>query len=65
MQDAFKLLCTRTQGIDMARRLLSAITRALTPGWTETPVHFHGGANGPYVCGDPHCVSPGLDVDAR
>ena len=47
----------------MARRLLSAVTSALTSQWTAPGVHFHGGANGPYVCEDPRCVSPGLDPD--
>jgi hypothetical protein len=51
---------------DMARHLLSKLTRALTAEWTPDPVHFHGGAHGrPYVCDDPRCVSPGLDAAQR
>lgn len=49
----------------MARRLLSALTSALTTNWIDRDVHFHGGANGAYVCDDPHCVSPHLDVRGR
>jgi hypothetical protein len=47
----------------MTRRLLAAISNTLTSQWDEKPVHFHGGANGAYVCDDPRCVSPGLDPD--
>jgi hypothetical protein len=62
MQDACKLHRTRAQGIDMTRRLLTKLSSALTSQWPDA-VHFHGGANGAYVCDDPHCVSPHLDVE--
>jgi hypothetical protein len=29
----------------------------------ESGVHFHPGPAGPYVCENPRCVSPGLDLD--
>jgi hypothetical protein len=65
MQDAFKPYCSLRKGIDMARRLLDAISSALTTHGTGEKVHFHGGANGAYVCDDPRCVSPHLDPAAR
>ena len=40
-------------------RIVAAITRALSVDTTEQ-VHFHSGANGPYVCENPRCTSPGL-----
>jgi hypothetical protein len=46
----------------MTRRLLTKLSSALTSQWPDA-VHFHGGANGAYVCDDPHCVSPHLDVE--
>src|SRR3954451_16497734 len=63
MQDAFKLTRPRERGTDMARRLLTKLTRAMTAQWPSEEVHFHGGANGAYVCDDPRCVSPHLDID--
>jgi hypothetical protein len=43
-------------------RFVAAIARALsTPDRTDK-VHFHAGPAGPYVCENPHCVSPGLDT---
>ena len=47
----------------MARRI-AALMRALTASWPPATdgVHFHGGAAGPYVCEDPRCTSPHLDV---
>ena len=67
MQDAFKLLFlpSLTERNRMTRRLLTAISRTLTSQWpdADAKVHFHGGASGPYVCGDPRCVSPGLDLE--
>ena len=45
----------------MTSRIITAL-RALTPSSTHHDVHFHGGASGPYVCEDPRCTSPGLDV---
>jgi hypothetical protein len=49
---------------DMARRIVTTITRALTRNWTPTPegVHFHAGTAGPYPCHDARCTSPHLDV---
>lgn len=48
---------------DMARRIVAAVVRALQERPAEDPVHFHAGTAGrPYVCHDPHCVSPHLDV---
>ena len=44
----------------MARRLLSKLRSAFSSQWPDE-VHFHGGANGAYVCDDPRCVSPHLD----
>ena len=49
----------------MARRLLNALSSALTTHGTDEKVHVHGGANGAYVCDDPHCVSPHLDPAGR
>ena len=49
----------------MSRRLLNAISSALTTHGTDEKVHFHGGANGAYVCDDPRCVSPHLDPAGR
>jgi hypothetical protein len=46
----------------MTRRIVTALARALTPSSASHDVHFHGGASGPYVCEDPRCTSPGLDV---
>jgi hypothetical protein len=47
----------------MTRRIITAL-RALAPS-ADHDVHFHGGASGPYVCEDPRCTSPGLDVGPR
>ena len=41
-------------------RIFAAITRALREDVTNEKVHFHGGADGPYVCENPRCTSPGL-----
>ena len=47
----------------MTRRIFASIARALRDEPTEDRVHFHSGEHGrPYVCGDPHCTSPSLDV---
>jgi hypothetical protein len=47
----------------MARRIVNAVTRALTANWTDTGVHFHSGPTGQaYVCHDTNCVSPRRDV---
>ena len=45
-------------------RILAAITTALRDNITPSPdgVHFHAGPQGPYVCENPKCVSPGLDA---
>ena len=43
-------------------RILSTITRVFAlPTHAESDVHFHGGPQGAYVCGNASCVSPGLD----
>ena len=44
-------------------RIVAAISRALREDTTEN-VHFHSGSNGPYVCENPRCSSPGLDPQA-
>ncbi len=44
-------------------RIVAAIARALRED-TRDPVHFHGGSDGPYVCENPRCSSPGLDPQA-
>jgi hypothetical protein len=44
----------------MARRLATRLARALTTQWTDPGYHFHGGAQGAYVCHDPKCTSPRL-----
>jgi len=47
----------------MARRIVSAISRALTHQWSAPQdVHFHAGTAGPYPCFDARCTSPHLDV---
>ena len=45
-------------------RMIAAITRALREDTSTDKVHFHSGANGPYVCENPRCSSPGLDPQA-
>lgn len=50
------------KGLHVAHRIVSSITRALGDRYTEDAVHFHAGADGPYVCDNPRCTSPGLDV---
>ena len=46
----------------MARRILTAIRRALLDDQAET-VHFHTGAEGqPAACYDATCPNPRLDV---
>jgi hypothetical protein len=47
----------------MARRI-AAFMRALTANWPPAMdgVHFHGGANGPYVCDNVRCTSPHLEI---
>ena len=42
-------------------RMIAAITRALREDTPTDTVHFHGGSEGPYVCENPGCTSPGLD----
>ena len=44
----------------MTRRIV-ALARALTPAPPADRVHFHRGPQGPYLCENPRCVSPGLD----
>jgi hypothetical protein len=42
----------------MARRIVSAITRAVTSEWTRTDVHFHAGTGGrAYPCYDRACTT--------
>jgi hypothetical protein len=45
----------------MTRRIASALARVFSHS-TGNDVHFHAGAHGPYVCENPRCTSPGLDV---
>ena len=47
----------------MPQRLIAALTRTIRPDTTEQ-VHAHLGAHGrPYVCEDPRCSSPALDIE--
>lgn len=49
--------------IIMTRRIAAALTRALAPASPgNDDMHFHAGSHGPYVCENPRCTSPGLDV---
>jgi len=54
---------TATRERPMSRlihNVLGTVTRALNP---TASVHFHAGDLGrPYICEDPHCTSPALDV---
>ena len=43
-------------------RIFAAFARALDTHAPNEKVHFHAGPAGPYVCENPHCVSPGLDT---
>jgi hypothetical protein len=45
-------------------RILAAITQAFRENTAPVRdgVHFHGGPQGPYVCENPRCVSPGLEA---
>lgn len=46
----------------MTRRIVAAVTRALTENWTDSRVHFHSGPNGQaYACHDSGCTSPRRD----
>lgn len=47
----------------MTRRIAAALARALAPAAPAGDMHFHAGAQGPYVCENPRCTSPGLDVN--
>jgi hypothetical protein len=47
----------------MTRNIVASVARALR-GDTHDTVHTHNGADGPYVCEDPRCTSPSLDVHA-
>jgi hypothetical protein len=48
----------------MTSRITAAIARGLGQDTREDKVHVHSGAYGrPYVCDDPHCTSPSLDVE--
>jgi hypothetical protein len=48
----------------LTHRLVGAVTRALKAGHAgDERVHFHAGDHGrPYVCEDPRCSSPDLQV---
>ena len=46
----------------MTRRIAAALARALAPSTPGNDMHFHTGSHGPYVCENPRCTSPGLDV---
>ena len=39
----------------------SVLLRLRAPA--STGPHFHGSANGPYVCENARCESPGLSLD--
>ena len=45
-------------------RILAAITTALRDNMNPSRdgVHFHAGPQGPYVCENQQCVSPGYDA---
>ncbi len=43
----------------MTRDFVASVARALR-GDTHDTVHTHNGADGPYVCENPRCTSPGL-----
>jgi hypothetical protein len=45
-------------------RIVAAITRALREDTTTEKVHFHAGSQGPFVCENPRCTSPGFDPQA-
>ena len=47
----------------MARNFVASVARVLR-GDDHDKVHTHHGADGPYVCEDPRCTSPSLDVHA-
>jgi hypothetical protein len=52
------------EGLEMTSRIIAAIARGLGQDTREDKVHVHSGAYGrPYVCDDPHCTSPSLDVE--
>jgi hypothetical protein len=49
----------------MIRRVAAALAGLVRENWTPD-VHFHSGALGrPYVCGDPGCTAPHLNVNAH
>jgi len=46
-----------------AHPLVAAVTRMFVSDRARDRVHFHAGEHGrPYVCDDPRCDSPALDV---
>jgi hypothetical protein len=45
-------------------RFFAAIRRTLRDDQTEK-IHFHHGPDRPYVCENPRCTSPGLDLQTR
>jgi hypothetical protein len=47
----------------LIERVLGAATRALRANHADERVHFHAGDHGrPYVCENPHCGSPSLQI---
>ena len=49
----------------MARRIIAAVTRALTENGNDQRVHFHSGPNGQaYACHDAGCTNPRRSQDA-
>jgi hypothetical protein len=47
----------------MLRRITAALSGVVRDGRTPDDVHFHSGTSGrPYVCSDPRCTAPHLDV---
>jgi hypothetical protein len=47
----------------MLRRFTAMLANVVRDNWTPDDVHFHAGTlSRPYVCEDPRCTAPHLDV---
>jgi hypothetical protein len=46
----------------MARRIVAALQRVLTPTYQEPTVHFHAADGSPEVCYDADCARPALSI---